>query len=159
MILSGKARIAGVIGWPVGHSRSPRLHGYWLEQYGIDGAYLPLAVPPERIIGAIHALPALGFRGANVTVPYKETALLSVDRIDPVALRIGAVNTIIVGEDGKLDGRNTDAYGFITNLLVGAPAWRPESGPALVLGAGGAARAVVAALDEFYAPLVEARAA
>ena len=146
MIISGKAKLAGVIGWPVSHSRSPRLHGYWLEKHGIDGAYVPLAVPPERLEDAIRALPALGFRGANVTVPHKEAAARIVDRIDPVAKRIGAVNTIVVGEDGLLEGRNTDAYGLITNLRQGAPGWRPESGPALVLGAGGAARAVVAAL-------------
>jgi len=152
MIVSGKARLAGVIGWPVGHSRSPRLHGYWLEQYGIDGAYVPLAVPPERIEDAIRALPALGFRGANVTVPHKEAALRIVDRVDPVARRIGAVNTIVVGEDGRLEGRNTDAYGFITNLRQGAPEWRPAAGPALVLGAGGAARAVVAALVDAGVP-------
>ena len=152
MILSGKAKLAGVMGWPVSHSRSPRLHGYWLEQYGIDGAYLPLAVPPERIAEAIRALPALGFRGANVTVPHKEAALRVVDRVDPVARRIGAVNTIVVGEDGSLEGRNTDAYGFLANLRDGAPEWRPEAGPALVLGAGGAARAVVAALVDAGVP-------
>ncbi len=152
MILSGKAKLAGVMGWPVSHSRSPRLHGYWLEQSGIDGAYLPLAVPPERIAEAIRALPALGFRGANVTVPHKEAALRAVDRVDPVARRIGAVNTIVVGEDGSLEGRNTDAYGFLANLRDGAPEWRPEAGPALVLGAGGAARAVVAALVDAGVP-------
>ena len=154
MIISGKAKLAGVIGWPVGHSRSPRLHGYWLEKYNIDGAYLPLAVPPERIEEAIRALPALGFRGANVTVPNKEAAARIVDRIDPVAQRMGAVNTIVVGDDGLLEGRNTDAYGFLTNLQEGAPEWRPEAGPALVLGAGGAARAVVAALVDAGVPEV-----
>ncbi len=154
MIISGKAKLAGVIGWPVGHSRSPRLHGFWLDQYGIDGAYVPLAVPPERLEQAIRALPALGFRGANVTVPHKEAALRAMDRVDAVARRIGAVNTIVVGADGLLEGRNTDAYGFITNLRRGAPGWRPESGPALVLGAGGAARAVVAALVDAGVPEV-----
>ncbi len=154
MTISGKAKLAGVIGWPVSHSRSPRLHGYWLKRYGIDGAYVPLAVAPESIEQAIRALPALGFRGTNVTVPHKEAALRIVDRIDPVAKRIGAINTIVVGEDGKLEGRNTDAYGFITNLRQGAPGWRPEAGPALVLGAGGAARAVVAALVDAGVPEV-----
>ncbi|MEI6558556.1 MAG: shikimate dehydrogenase [Rhodospirillaceae bacterium] len=154
MILSGKARLAGVIGWPVGHSRSPRLHGYWLETCGIDGAYLPLAVSPERLADAIRALPALGFRGANVTVPHKEAALRLMDRVDPVAARIGAVNTIVVGADGTLEGRNTDAYGFMTNLRQGASGWRPAAGPALVLGAGGAARAVVAALVDAGVPEV-----
>ena len=152
MILSGKARLAGVMGWPVGHSRSPRLHGYWLDHYGIDGAYVPLAVPPERVVEAIRALPALGFRGANVTVPHKEAALRAVDRADPVACRIGAVNTLVVGDDGSIEGRNTDAYGFLTNLREGAPAWRPAAGPALVLGAGGAARAVAAALADAGVP-------
>ena len=152
MIISGKARLAGVMGWPVGHSRSPRLHGYWLDRYGIDGAYVPLAVPPERIVEAIRALPALGFRGANVTVPHKEAALRAVDRIDGVARRIGAVNTLVVGDDGTIEGRNTDAYGFLANLREGAPGWRPTAGPALVLGAGGAARAVVAALTDAGVP-------
>ena len=152
MILSGKARLAGVMGWPVGHSRSPRLHGYWLDHYGIDGAYVPLAVPPERVVEALRALPALGFRGANVTVPHKEAALRAVDRADPVACRIGAVNTLVVGDDGSIEGRNTDAYGFLTNLREGAPAWRPAAGPALVLGAGGAARAVAAALADAGVP-------
>jgi shikimate dehydrogenase len=96
MILTGKARIAGVMGWPVGHSRSPRLHGYWLEQYGIDGAYVPLAVPPDRVVDAVRALPALGFRGANVTVPHKEAVMAGCDSIDPAARRIGAVNTLVV---------------------------------------------------------------
>ncbi|MEI6986143.1 MAG: shikimate dehydrogenase [Rhodospirillaceae bacterium] len=145
-MISAKARIAGVIGWPISHSRSPRLHGWWLERYGIDGAYVPLAVPPERVELAIRALPDLGFRGVNVTVPHKRAALSAVDRIDAVAERIGAVNTIVVGEDGILEGRNTDAEGFIANLREGAPDWQPSHGPVVVIGAGGAGRAVVAAL-------------
>ncbi|WP_448205207.1 shikimate dehydrogenase [Azospirillum sp. sgz302134] len=154
MILSGKAKLAGVMGWPVGHSRSPRLHGYWLDRYGIDGAYVPLAVPPERIEDAIRALPALGFRGCNVTVPHKEAAYRTVDRLDATARRMGAVNTIVVGEDGSLEGRNTDGFGFIENLKSGAPGWKASNGPALVIGAGGAARAVVASLLDEGAPLV-----
>lgn len=154
MSLTGKARVAGVMGWPVGHSRSPRLHGWWLERYGIDGAYIPLAVPPDRVAEAIRALPALGLRGANVTVPHKEMALRTVDHVDPVARRIGAVNTIVVRADGSLEGRNTDAAGFLANLRDGAPAWRAESGPAAVAGAGGAARAVVAALIDAGVPEV-----
>ena len=94
MIISGRTKLAGVMGWPVGHSRSPRLHGYWLDQYGIDGAYLPLAVSPDRFEQALRALPALGIRGVNLTVPHKEAALGIVDKIDPVARRIGAINTI-----------------------------------------------------------------
>ncbi|QCO15127.1 shikimate dehydrogenase [Azospirillum brasilense] len=154
MTISGKAKLAGVFGWPISHSRSPRLHGYWLEQYGIDGAYVPLAVPPDRIEQAIRALPALGFRGCNVTVPHKEAAYRTVDRLDATAKRMGAVNTIVVGEDGSLEGRNTDGFGFIENLRSGAPGWSAADGPALVIGAGGAARAVVASLLDEGAPRV-----
>ena len=154
MIISGKAKLAGVMGWPVGHSRSPRLHGFWLERYGIDGAYVPLAVPPERAAEAIRALPALGFRGCNVTVPHKEVAAATVDRLDDSARRAGAVNTIVVLEDGTLEGRNTDGFGFLENLRAGAPGWAASAGPALVLGAGGAARAIVAALLNDGAPEV-----
>jgi len=154
MIISGKAKLAGVMGWPVGHSRSPRLHGFWLEQYGVDGAYVPLAVPPERAAEAIRALPALGFRGCNVTVPHKEVAAATVDRLDSSARRAGAVNTIVVLEDGTLEGRNTDGFGFLENLKAGAPGWTAGAGPAVVLGAGGAARAVVAALVDDGAPEV-----
>jgi shikimate dehydrogenase len=133
------------MGWPVAHSRSPRLHGYWLEKYAIDGAYLPLAVPPERIGQALAALPALGFAGCNVTVPHKEEALAAVDRVEETAERIGAVNTIVVEEDGSLTGSNTDAYGFMANLRAGVGDWRHDR-PALVLGAGGAARAIIVGL-------------
>lgn len=152
--ISGKAKLAGVMGWPVSHSRSPRLHNYWLRQYGIDGAYVPLAVPPDKAEQAIRALPALGFRGANVTLPHKEVAFASMDRLDAAARRIGAVNTIIVGADGTLEGRNTDAFGFLENLRQGAPGWRAHSGPAVVLGAGGASRAVIVALLDAGVPQV-----
>ncbi|MBL26548.1 MAG: shikimate dehydrogenase [Rhodospirillaceae bacterium] len=146
MIISGKARIAGVIGWPIAHSRSPRLHNFWLEHYGIDGAYLPLAVNPDRLIQALRALPILGFRGVNVTIPHKETTMAAVDAVDPLARRVGAVNTVIVREDGTLFGTNTDVFGFIENLRQEAPQWEPAAGPAVVLGAGGAARGVCVAL-------------
>ncbi len=145
MIPSGAAAVAGVMGWPVRHSRSPRLHGFWLERYGIDGAYVPLAVAPERLETALRALPALGFRGVNVTVPHKEAALGLCDGVDDFARRIGAVNTVTVDGDGRLVGTNTDAFGFIENLRDRST-WRAADGPAVVLGAGGAARAVVAAL-------------
>lgn len=154
MILSGKARLAGVMGWPVGHSRSPRLHGFWLERMNIDGAYLPLPVAPDHFEQALRALPKLGFAGANVTVPHKEQALRLVDHVDPVAARIGAVNTLVIRPDGSIEGRNTDACGFLENLRHGAPDWKPGDGPAMVLGAGGAARAVVAALVDSGVPEV-----
>lgn len=146
MAISGKAKLAGVMGWPVAHSLSPRLHGYWLDRHRIDGAYVPLAVPPEKFAAALRMLPSLGFAGANVTVPHKEAALVAVDRVEPLAERIGAANTIVVGADGALEGRNTDAFGFVANLDESAPDWRKAATPAVVLGAGGAARAVVAAL-------------
>lgn len=150
MILSAKARVAGIVGWPVGHSRSPRLHGYWLERYGIDGAYVPMAVPPGRLGEALRALPALGFAGANITIPHKEEALRICDKADSEARRIGAVNTVSVGADGALRGSNTDAYGFVESLRAALPDWRAE-GAALVVGAGGAARAlIVALLDAGY---------
>lgn len=148
MILTGKARLAGVIGWPVGHSRSPRLHGYWLEKMGIDGAYLPLAVAPDDLAEAVRALPKLGFRGVNLTIPHKEAVIPLLDTIDPLAARIGAVNTLIIKEDGTIEGRNTDAFGFLENVRRGAPDWQPQDRPAVVIGAGGAARAVIAALTD-----------
>ncbi|WP_074765782.1 shikimate dehydrogenase [Magnetospirillum fulvum] len=147
-MLTGKARLAGVIGWPVGHSRSPRLHGYWLEKMGIDGAYLPLAVAPDDLAEAVRALPKLGFRGVNLTIPHKEAVIPLLDVVDSLAARIGAVNTLIINEDGTIEGRNTDAFGFLENVRRGAPLWQPSQGPAVVIGAGGAARAVIAALSD-----------
>ena len=145
MILSGAARLAGVMGWPVAHSRSPRIHGYWLEEKGIDGAYLPLAVRPAHLGAALAALPALGFRGCNLTAPHKEAALARMNTLSETARRIGAVNTVTVGPDGALHGDNTDGFGFISHLRQEAPGWEPAA-PVAVLGAGGAARAVVDAL-------------
>jgi shikimate dehydrogenase len=145
MSLSGKALKAGVMGWPVEHSRSPVLHGHWLEKYAVDGAYVPMAVKPENLAAALRALPILGFAGCNLTIPHKEAALAIVDRVDPVARRIGAVNTIVVAPDGSLEGRNTDGFGFLAALRAGAPGWTPR-GPVTVLGAGGAARSILVAL-------------
>ncbi len=153
MILSGESKLAGVVGWPVAHSRSPRLHGYWLKRYGVDGAYVPLPVKPAAFESALRLLAELGFRGVNVTVPLKAAALDACDRVDPTARRIGAVNTIVM-KGGRLEGSNTDGFGFLENLRQGAPGWRPAAAPAVVLGAGGAARAVVAALLDAGAPQV-----
>lgn len=148
MILTGRSRLAGVMGWPVAHSRSPRLHGFWLERHRIDGAYVPLAVPPDRIGEALRALPALGFRGANLTLPHKEAALAHLDEIEASARRLGAVNTVTVQHDGSLRGENTDGFGFLAHLRDTAGRWRTEGRVAVVLGAGGAARAIAAALDD-----------
>jgi shikimate dehydrogenase len=143
-----KFRLAGVMGWPVAHSRSPKLHGYWINQLGLAGAYVFLPVRPQRLADALKGLSALGFAGCNLTIPHKETAIGLVDRVDPLARRIGAINTIVVGEDGSLSGSNTDAYGFIEALRQAKPDWRADAGPAAVIGAGGGARAVVASLAE-----------
>ena len=152
MMLTGKARVAGVMGWPVAHSRSPRLHGFWLDHYGIDGAYVPMAVRPERVVDAVRALSTLGFAGCNLTVPHKELVLPALDRIDPLARRIGAVNTVVVAPDGSLDGYNTDAFGFLESLRGAAPEWRAAAGPAAIIGAGGAVRAIVVALQDAGVP-------
>ncbi len=148
--LSGKTRLAGVMGWPVEHSRSPRLHGYWLDHHEIDGAYVPLAVAPENFRAALDGLAAAGFRGVNVTIPHKEAAFDACDAIDDHAKRIGAVNTIVFTGDGAIHGSNTDAFGFIENIRHAAD-WRADSGAAVLLGAGGAARAIcVALIDAGY---------
>lgn len=139
---------AGVIGWPVDHSRSPKLHGFWLKEHGIAGRYDKLPVPPEEIGAFLKALPKEpGFRGINVTIPHKVAVLPYLAQIDAVAKRIGAVNTVVVQPDGSLHGSNTDAFGFLENLKQDAPAgWQADNGPAVVLGAGGAARGIVVAL-------------
>ena len=150
-MISGKAPIAGVMGWPVDHSRSPRLHNYWLARHAIDGAYVPLAVAPDGLEDAVRGLPALGFAGANVTIPHKEAVIPFLDAVDPAAARIGAVNTIVV-QDGRLHGSNTDGFGFLENLMAGAPTWRADAGPVVMVGAGGAAKAVAWALIDAGIP-------
>jgi shikimate dehydrogenase len=150
--LSGAARVAGVIGWPIAHSLSPRLHGFWLDRYRVDGAYVPLAVKPGVLGRALSGLSALGFAGANITIPHKEDACALVDEVSDLALRIGAVNTIVVRSDGRLFGTNTDAFGFIANLEAGCPGWRADAGAAVLLGAGGASRAIAVALIDAGAP-------
>ena len=148
MRITGEAKLAGVMGWPVKHSKSPQLHCHWLSCYGIDGAYLPLPVNPSDLQAALRALPKLGFAGVNVTIPHKEAAATIVDSLDADAKRIGAVNTVVVKSDGQLAGSNTDAFGFLEHLRQTVPDWRASDGPAVVLGAGGAARgAAVALLD------------
>jgi shikimate dehydrogenase len=143
-----KFQLAGIMGWPVTHSRSPLLHGYWIKELGLSGAYVHLPVRPERLADALRGLAALGFAGCNATIPHKEAALRLVDRVDPLARRIGAVNTIVVEPDGSLSGSNTDAFGFIECLREAAPNWHADAGPVTVMGAGGGARAVVASLAE-----------
>ena len=138
--------LAGVMGWPVMHSRSPKLHNYWFDRYGLAGTYVPLAIQPERLEAALRALPALGFAGCNLTIPHKEQALRIVDHADARARRIGAISCVTVNADGSLTGTNNDWYGFVENLREAFPGWRADAGPAVVMGAGGASRAVVDAL-------------
>lgn len=138
--------LAGVMGFPIMHSRSPAIHNHWLAEYGLLGHYAPLAVKPDGLEKALRALHPLGFCGVNLTIPLKELALPLVDEIDPVAQAIGAVNCIVVDRDGRLRGFNYDAFGYVESLREAAPRWRADSGPAVVLGAGGAARAILAGL-------------
>jgi shikimate dehydrogenase len=149
--LSGKSRLAGILGWPVSHSRSPRLHGFWLARHGIDGAYVPLPVRPERFETAVRSLADLGFAGANVTIPHKEAAFALCDEVAPVARRAGSVNTLVF-RDGWIEGTSTDGFGFLEAVKAGAPGWSAADGPAVVLGAGGAVRAVAAALLDAGCP-------
>jgi shikimate dehydrogenase len=138
--------IAGLLGWPVAHSRSPVIHNHWLAQYDIPGRYVLFPVPPEKLEAAVRGLAALGLRGCNVTTPHKQAIFPLLDRVDDLARRIGAVNTVVVEKDGTLTGFNNDGNGFVQSLRDVDPRWRPDSGPILVLGAGGASRAVVASL-------------
>jgi len=153
-VLSGSARLAGILGWPVAHSRSPRLHGFWLERHGIDGAYVPLPVRPENLATAVRALRDLGFRGGNVTIPHKEAVVPLCDRLEESAARAGAVNTLVFESDGTIVGLNTDGAGFVAALAQSVPGFSPAAGPAVLLGAGGGARAVAAALLDAGCPEV-----
>lgn len=141
-------RLAGVMGWPVGHSRSPVIHNHWIAQLGLRGAYVLLPVQPEKLDDALRSLPVLGFAGCNLTIPHKVAALEIVDRVDLLAQRIGAVNTVVVEADGTLTGLNTDGFGYIQSLLDVQPDWQADAGPVVVVGAGGAARAIIVALME-----------
>jgi len=134
--------LAGVVGWPVMHSRSPLLHNYWFKRHGLAGTYVPLAIPPEGLAAALRALHPLGFAGVNLTIPHKQQALTIVDEVDTVARSIGAISCVVVRPDGSLVGSNNDCYGFIHNLKQAQPGWRANAGPIVVLGAGGGARAV-----------------
>ena len=144
--------LAGVIGSPVAHSRSPALHGYWLDRYNIAGHYVPMDIAQSDLAAALRMLPKLGFVGCNVTIPHKETVLQLADAVTDQAALIGAANTLTFRKDGSIYADNTDGTGFIANLRQNAPHWSAGSGPAVVLGAGGAARAVIAALIEAGVP-------
>ena len=136
------------MGWPISQSRSPALHNFWFAQHGLAGSYVPLAIPPERLEAALRALPALNFAGCNLTIPLKQDAMKIVDEVDITAKKIGAMSCVVVRPDGSLAGSNNDWYGFTHNILEFVPDWRADAGPAVVMGAGGGARAVVYGLME-----------
>ena len=134
--------LAGVMGWPVMHSRSPMLHNYWFKQHGLAGNYVPLAIRPEGLAAALGALHPLGFAGCNLTIPHKQQAMKIVDEVDTLARSIGAISCVVVRADGSLSGTNNDCYGFIHNIRQEQPGWRADAGPIAVIGAGGGSRAV-----------------
>lgn len=143
---------AAVIGNPISHSLSPKLHSYWLDRYEIEGAYTALKVTEDALEATLRELPKKGFIGANVTIPHKVSVMQFADKITDRATLIGAANTLIFKEDGRIFADNTDGYGFMANLRQGAPAWDPKAGPAAIFGAGGAARAVIVAFADAGVP-------
>jgi len=154
MSAADHVRRAGVIGWPVSHSRSPLVHGYWLKKYAIAGSYERIAIAPENFSRDFRALAGQGFAGVNVTVPHKQAAYDLCDQHNALATRLRAVNTVVISDTGTFTGSNSDGFGFIENLRAGAPGWSAASGPVVVLGAGGAARAVIATLCDAGAPVI-----
>src|SRR5260221_8764341 len=140
--------MAGLMGWPVMHSRSPKIHNFWLTKYGLTGTYVPLAIRAEGLRAALRALPALGFAGCNLTIPHKEAAFEIVDRVDPLARRIGAINCVVVAADGSLDGYNYDGFGYIQSILEAHPNWRADCGPIVLGVGGGGVRAVLGGLAD-----------
>ena len=149
-----KIPLAAVIGSPIAHSRSPQLHRHWLAAYGLRGYYIPMDIAPNDLERVIRMMPAMGFVGCTVTIPYKDKVLSIADQITDRATLIGAANTLIFRKDGGVMADNTDGYGFIENLKQGAPGWDPKTTTAVVMGAGGAARAVVAALADAGVPQI-----
>lgn len=154
MAAGSRYTLAGVMGWPVAHSRSPLIHNFWIRQHGLQGAYVLLPVQPSNLEQALRALPVLGFAGCNLTIPHKVAAMALVDRVEPQARHIGAINTIVVEADGTLTGCNTDSFGFMQSLVEAAPQWQARTDACLVLGSGGAARAVIVGLLDAGVPQV-----
>src|SRR5262245_37440536 len=148
MTYADRFLLAGVMGWPVMHSRSPLLHNYWFQQHQLAGAYVPLAIPPTGLKQALRALYLLGFAGCNLTIPHKQEAMNCVDEVDAVSKSIGAISCVVVRPDGSLAGTNNDCYGFIQSIKEEQPHWRADAGPSVVIGAGGGARAVCYGLAE-----------
>lgn len=144
--------LAGVMGWPVMHSRSPLLHNYWMKQQGLTGTYVPLEIKPGTLDPALRAMHPLGFAGCNLTIPHKLDAMAVVDEVDDVAKKIGAISCVVVREDGSLFGTNNDWLGFTGNLKQSYPEWRGDAGPVAVIGSGGGGRAVCYALLQMGVP-------
>ena len=134
--------LAGVMGMPIMHSRSPMLHNYWFKQQGMAGSYVPLAIQPTGLATALRALHPLGFSGCNLTIPHKQEAMKIVDEVNDAARQIGAISCVTVRADSSLLGSNNDAFGFIRNIQQAQPQWRADAGPIVVNGAGGGSRAV-----------------
>ena len=149
-----KIPLAAVIGHPIAHSKSPNVHGYWLRKYGLKGHYIPMDIAPDKLADLLPRLADLGFVGANVTLPHKEKVMEIADLITDRATLIGAANTLIFRKDGRIHADNTDGYGFIENIRQAIPDWNPKSGPAVVFGAGGASRAVLASLLDVGVPKI-----
>jgi shikimate dehydrogenase len=152
--MTASVPLAAVIGDPIGHSKSPLLHGFWLRAYQISGHYVPLHVTSGDLGQVLATMPRMGFVGANVTIPHKETVLELADIVTDRARAIGAANTLTFHKDGKIEADNTDGHGFLANIQQNAPAFDAKDGPAVILGAGGAAKAVIYALLEAGAPQV-----
>ena len=152
--MSDKIPLAAVIGHPIAHSKSPNVHGYWLRKYGLKGHYIPMDIEPDKLSELLPRLADLGFVGANVTIPHKERVMEIADLITDRATLIGAANTLIFRKDGRIHADNTDGYGFIENIRQSVPDWNPKSGPAVVFGAGGACRAVLASLIDVGVPKI-----
>jgi shikimate dehydrogenase len=152
--MSDKIPLAAVVGHPIAHSKSPNVHGYWLRKYGLKGHYIPMDIEPDKLSELLPRLADLGFVGANVTIPHKERVMEIADLITDRATLIGAANTLIFRKDGRIHADNTDGYGFIENIRQSIPDWNPKSGPAVVFGAGGACRAVLASLIDVGVPKI-----
>ncbi len=148
MAPSDRIHLAGIMGWPVKHSRSPKLHNYWLAEHGLAGSYVALPVEPSQLERALRGLPGNNFSGVNLTIPHKEAAMAFVDRVDDIARKVGAINTVKVEADGSLSATNTDVFGYVASIEEADPSWRADAGPVVVLGAGGAARAILVGLIE-----------
>jgi len=152
--MTDKVKLAGVIGQPIAHSRSPHLHGHWLKRYGISGHYIPMEVAQSDLKSVLETLPKMGFQGVNVTLPHKEAVLELADSVTDRAALIGAANTLTFTADGRIQADNTDGVGFLANIQDYVPEWSAKSGPCVVFGAGGASRAIIAALSQAGAPLI-----